>query len=205
MLLWLHLVLSKGGDTPVRSSGTFKFKWGSAIALAPLIFFAATPHSVAAQAQGARTDIAVFDFELDDGSAGAGIAGDHAADNGYMKEVSTEVRRVIAQSGRYHLVDVSGADADAVRDHSLRTCNGCDAGIASALGAEQSLTGVVRRISRTEYVVGFQLRDAKSGALIAAQDTGLRMGANYSWSRGASRLIADRLLTERVKQPNPSN
>jgi Protein of unknown function (DUF2380) len=173
----------------VRSSGTFKFKWVSALALTPLFFSAATPHSVAAQAHG----------------AGAGIAGDRAADNGFMKAVSTEVRRVIAQSGRHHLVDFSGVDADAVRDHSLRTCNGCDAGIASALGAEQSLTGVVRRISRTEYVVGFQLRDAKSGTLIAAQDTGLRMGANYSWSRGASRLIEDRLLTGRVKLPNPSN
>jgi hypothetical protein len=94
----LHLVLSKGGDK-VRSSGTFKFKWGSAIALTPPIFFAATPHIVAAQAQGAPTDIAVFDFELEDGSAGAGIAGDRAADNGFIKAVSTEVRRVIAQSG----------------------------------------------------------------------------------------------------------
>jgi hypothetical protein len=198
-MLWLHLVLSKGGHTLVRPSGTFKFKWGSAIALTPLLFFATTPRSLAAQAQGAPTDIAVFDFELEDGSAGAGIADDRAADTGYMNAVSTEVRRVIAQSGRYHLVDVSGADADAVRDHSLRTCNGCDAGIASALGAEQSLTGVVRRISRAEYVVGFQLRDAKSGALIAAQDTGLRMGANYSWSRGAARLIEDRLLNARMK------
>jgi hypothetical protein len=116
-----------------------------------------------------------------------------------MRVVSAEVRRVIEQSGSYRLVDISGADAEAVRDRSLLTCNGCDAGIALALGAEQSLIGVVKRISRTEYVVGFQLRDASSGALIAAQDTDVRMGANYSWSRGASRLIKDRLLDAQEK------
>ena len=108
--------------------------------------------------------------------------------------MSTEVRRLIEQSGRYRLVDVSGANAEAVKDHSLRNCNGCDAGIALALGAEQSLIGLVRRITRTEYVVLFRLRDAKTGAVLASQETDLRMGANYAWSRGAARLIKDRLL-----------
>jgi hypothetical protein len=183
----------------MKSSATPRLKSGSAIALATLMFFAATPRSMAGGAQGAPTRIAVFDFELEDDSAGADIAGDRAADDSYMRVVSAEVRRVIEQSGRYRLVDISGADAEAVRDRSLLTCNGCDAGIASALGAEQSLIGVVKRISRTEYVIGFQLRDASSGALIAAQDTDVRMGANYSWSRGASRLIKDRLLEAQEK------
>ncbi len=182
----------------MKSFRTLKRKCGSAIALTALTFFAATPHSIAGseggREPGAPTKIAVFDFELEDDSAGAGVAGDRAADAGYMNAVSAGVRHVIEQSGRYRLVDVSGADAKAVRDRSLGTCNGCDAEIASARGAEQSLIGVVKRISRTEYVVGFQLRDARSGALIAAEDTGLRMGASYSWSRGASRLIKDRML-----------
>jgi hypothetical protein len=178
----------------MKLSRTLKLKYELAIALATLMLFAPMPHSIAGEGLGAPTKIAVFDFELEDDSAAVGIAGDRAADGGYMKAVSAEVRRVIEQSGRYRLVDVSGTDAEAVRDRSLRTCNGCDAGIALALGAEQSLIGVVRRISRTEYVVGFQLRDAKSGALIATHDTDLRMGANYAWSRGASRLIKDRLL-----------
>jgi len=52
----------------------------------------------------------------------------------------------------------------------------------------------VRRITRTEYAVRFQLSDAQTGAVLANQETDLRMGANYSWSRGAARLIKDRLL-----------
>jgi Protein of unknown function (DUF2380) len=189
----------------MKSTRASKLKCGSNIALTTLMFFAPASHSIAGQGQGTPTTIAVFDFELEDVSAGAGIAGDRAADAGYMKAVSAEVRHVIEQSGRYRLVDVSGADAEAVRDHSLRTCNGCDAGIALALGAEQSLVGVVRRVSRAEYVVAFQLRDAKSGALIAAHDTGLRMGADYSWSRGASRLIEDQLVGAGTKRLNPNN
>jgi hypothetical protein len=170
-----------------------------------LMLLVPASRSVAAQAQDGPIKIAIFDFELEDGSAGAGIAGDPAADAGYMKAVSAEVRHVVEQSGRYRLIDAGGAEAEAVRDHPLRMCNGCDATVASALGADLSLTGIVRRISRTEYVIGFQLRDAKSGALIAAQDTGLRMGANYSWSRGAARLIEDRLLGAQERDRSPSN
>jgi len=56
------------------------------------------------------------------------------------------------------------------------------------------LVGVIRRVSRTEYTVRFQVREALTGAVVASADSGLRMGANYSWSRGAVRLISDRLL-----------
>lgn len=63
--------------------------------------------------------IAVFDFELDDFSAGGGIAGDAAADPAQLDRTTSEARRVISQSGR-----------------SLRTCNGCEAAIALKLGAD---------------------------------------------------------------------
>ena len=104
------------------------------------------------------------------------------------------MRDLLAQSGRYHLVDVGSANADAAKKHELRDCNGCDAVIARDLGADQSLIGVVRRVSRTEYTVGFQLRDARTAAVISLGDSGLRMGADYSWARGAVRLVRDRLL-----------
>jgi hypothetical protein len=155
---------------------------------------ATIPPSPAAEAPPAPIKLAVFDFELEDGSAGASVATDRAADDQHMKSVTAEVRRVIEESRRYQLIDVSGADAEAVKTRSLRNCNGCDAAIAAALGAEQSLTGIVRRITRTEYVVSFRLADAKTGATLAHRETDLRMGANYSWSRGAARLIKSELL-----------
>lgn len=138
--------------------------------------------------------LAVFDFELEDFSAGAALTAGSAADAAQLRVVTDEVRRLIAQSGRYSLVDVSGADAEPVKAHSLRECNGCDAGIAFKLGAEQSFVGIVTRISRTEYTVTFRIRDARTGAVISVKQTDLRMGADYSWRRGAAWLIKNRLL-----------
>lgn len=138
--------------------------------------------------------LALFDFELEDFSAGASFLAGNPADSEQLKSVTDEARRLIAQSGRYTLVDISSADAPAVTEHWLRKCDGCDAGIALKLGAEQSFVGIVTRISRTEYTVRYQIRDARTGSVISNKQTDLRMGADYSWSRGAAWLIKNRLL-----------
>lgn len=145
----------------------------------------------------APTKLAVFPFELEDTSAAAPTNGASVVDSndaGDLTQTTDAVRQAIAQSTRYHLVEVSGAHADAVSAHKLRDCGGCDAAIARSLEADQSLVGVVRRVSRTEYTIRVQIRDAKTGVVVASADSGLRMGANYSWSRGAARLVSDHLL-----------
>lgn len=156
--------------------------------------------SVLLSASTARADapapvkLAVFDFELEDFSGGASILPANPSDFEQLKHVTNEVRQLIADSGRYTLVDISSADTEVVRAHSLRNCNGCDAGIALKFGAQQSLVGFVTRISRMEYTVRLQIRDARTGAVVFNQQTGLRMGAIDSWNRGAAWLIKNRLL-----------
>jgi hypothetical protein len=138
--------------------------------------------------------LALFDFELEDFSAGGPSAGGTTpSDIEQLTRVTDEVRQLFAQSGRYRLIDVGAADAAPAKAHTLRDCDGCDAAIALKLGAEQSFLGIVKRISRTEYVVRFQIRDARTGATVSEANSGLRMGADYSWARGAVRLIEDRL------------
>jgi hypothetical protein len=153
-----------------------------------------------AAAAAAPIKLAIFDFELEDFSAGVSSADPAPSDAAHLSNVTAMVRQLFAQSGRYMLIDVDKVEAPAVKSHTLRDCDGCDAEIALQLGAEQSLVGVVSRISRTEYVVQFQVRDARTGTVVAAADSGLRMGADYSWSRGATRLIEDRLLQRRPEQ-----
>jgi hypothetical protein len=140
--------------------------------------------------------LAVFDFELEDMTAASANAS-AASDASYLAEVTGGVREALGQSGRFRIVDVGGAGGDAVKAHALRDCGGCEAALAQKLGADQSLIGVVRRVSRTEYTLGFQLRDARTGAVLARGDSGLRMGADYSWKRGAVRLVGDRLIESR--------
>jgi uncharacterized tellurite resistance protein B-like protein len=144
--------------------------------------------------------LALFDVELEDVSAGAAATSEASSDAAQLASVTGEIRRLLAQSGRYHLIDVGDADAAAAKTHALRDCNGCDAGIALKLGADQSFVGVVRRISRTEYTVRFLIRDARTGAVVTEGDSGLRMGADYSWSRGATRLVKDRVLEGEAKK-----
>ncbi|OKO67329.1 DUF3280 domain-containing protein [Bradyrhizobium sp. NAS96.2] len=158
---------------------------------------AALPRAQATAA--APIGLAVFEFELEDTSAtpASGLAGSDAA---YLADVTSGVRDRLAQSGRYRLVDTTGATAEPVKAHALRDCNGCEAAIAKELGADQSLIGVIRRVSRTEYTVGFQVRDARSGEVVSRGDSGLRMGADYSWTRGAVHLVSDRLLEGGAQQ-----
>ena len=144
---------------------------------------------MAALATPSPVALAVFDFELEDmtaASAGATAASDAA----YLAEVTGSVREALGQSGRYRIVDVGGE----AKAHTLRDCGGCEAAMAQRLGADQSLIGVVRRVGRTEYTLGFQVRDARTGAVLARGDSGLRLGADYSWKRGAVRLVSDRLI-----------
>jgi Protein of unknown function (DUF2380) len=144
----------------------------------------------------APVNLAIFDFELEDESAATSPV---PSDTRELANTTEAIRQLLGQSGRYRVV-ATGGDVDAAKSRSLRDCGGCDAGIALKLGADQSFVGVVRRISRTEYTIRFQLRDAHAGTVIAAADSGLRMGANYSWSRGAVRLVRDRLLEAQPRQ-----
>ena len=149
------------------------------------------------------TNLAVFAFELEDTSAGAPSISESAADAADATEltkVTDAVRKMLAESPRYRVIDVAGAKAEAVKARALHDCSGCDAAIALDLGADQSLVGVIRRVSRTEYTVRFWVREARTGAVVANADSGLRMGANYSWSRGAVRLVSDRLLETQSQQ-----
>jgi hypothetical protein len=168
-----------------------------ALILAPAIVLAALRAVGAAEAAAPPPiKIAVFPFELEDFSAGAAYVPADDIDREQLRLSTEEARRLIAASGRYQLVDVSAVNDPAAKAGKLRDCDGCEARIAAGLDADQSMIGIVTRITRTEYAVTFKLRDARSGAIVAVEQTDLRMGANVAWSRGARWLIENRLLEQ---------
>jgi hypothetical protein len=73
---------------------------------------------------------------------------------------------------RHSFVDVSRADAPDATADSLHKCDGCDAAIARQLGADQSLVDILTRII-TDFAVTFTVRGARTGALIAVEQTDL--------------------------------
>ena len=168
-----------------------------ALSLAPAIMLASlVTAGAAATVAPSPIKIAVFPFELEDFSGAAGYVPPDDIDREQLRLSVEEARRLIAGSGRYQLVDVSAVNDQAAKAGKLRDCDGCDARIAAGLDADQSMIGIVTRVSRTEYGVTYRIRDARSGAIVAVEQTDLRMGANVAWSRGARWLIENRLLVQ---------
>ena len=173
-----------------------------ALILAPAMVLAAFASAGAAEtAAPSPVKMAVFPFELEDFSAGAAYVPPDDIDREQLRLSTEEARRLIAASGRYQLVDVSAVSDPAAKAGKLRDCDGCEAGIAAGLNADQSMIGIVTRVSRTEYAVTYKVRDARSGAIVAVAQTDLRMGANVAWSRGARWLIENRLLVQAQGRP----
>ncbi|MHB8721996.1 MAG: DUF2380 domain-containing protein [Steroidobacteraceae bacterium] len=141
----------------------------------------------------AAVKLAVFDFEMEDVSPAASLLGQSANSEAIMEKVSSEARRMLERSGRFILVDVSKIDAEPVKAKSLRNCNGCEAGIAAQVGAEQALLGVVRRVTQTDYYVLVQISDARSGKLLNQQDANFAGGPD-GWASGVRMLLKHQVL-----------
>lgn len=140
-----------------------------------------------------RIKIAVFDFELDDVSPAAVYLNQATSSAASMEKVSREARRELAQSGRYSILDTSKVDARPVVDKTLRDCDGCDAAIARQLGADESLLGVIRRATQTDYYVVIQIRDARTGKVLDSQGANFA-GSEEGWPSGVRMLIKHQIL-----------
>jgi hypothetical protein len=139
--------------------------------------------------------IAVFDFELNDASAGGGIIAPDAIDTENLRKSTEEARRMLSASGRYSIIDTGSVAGEVISAGGIQQCNECDGPLAKKLGADQSMVGILTRVNRTEYTLQILIRDARTGAVLSNNFTGLRMGANYAWPRGVKWLMENRILS----------
>ncbi len=137
--------------------------------------------------------IAVFDFELEDVSPAASLLDKTTSSAAAMDKVSSAARRELAQSGRYTVIDASVVDAKPVKAKSLRNCDGCEAAIALQLGADQSLIGIVSKVTQTDYYVLIKIRDARTGELLDQQEANFA-GSEEGWATGVRMLIKHQIL-----------
>ncbi len=139
--------------------------------------------------------IAVFDFELEDLSPSAVLQSKPAANANVMETVSAAAREELTRSGRYLVSDGSKADAKPVAQKSLRDCDGCEAGIARQLGAQQSLLGLVRKATQTDYYVVIRIRDARTGKILDQEEANFA-GDEQGWASGVRMLIRHQVLPQ---------
>jgi hypothetical protein len=140
--------------------------------------------------------LAVFNFELEDESAAGAPSGEPPADVAVLADVTRNAIKTLADSGKYRLIDTTGADTEAVRTRTLRNCDGCEAGVARQLGAELSLLGVLRKVEQAAYAIEIQIRDATTGQVVFGQ-RGVFLGGTSEWSSGVRSLLRHELLRGR--------
>ena len=153
------------------------------------------PTVLPAQAGSAEIPrLAVFNFELLDTSLEGEVSGENAAEQKRLVMISDLLRRLIADSERYEIVDIGPAAEKIVEAGYLHGCNGCDGAIARELGADQALTGVVQKVSNLILNINLYLRDAESGEMLKVMSADIRGNTDESWSRGVSWLLRNRFL-----------
>jgi len=143
--------------------------------------------------KGSAVKLAVFDFELEDVSPSAVLQGKILDSAEALHKVTSAARTELEKSGRYVLIDVSKVEAQPARENTLRRCDGCEAGIALQLGAEQSLLGVVIRATATDYYIMIRIRDARTGKVLDEQSANFA-GSDAGWASGIGMLIRHQLL-----------
>jgi len=137
--------------------------------------------------------LAVFDFELEDATPAAALTGQTTSTEAVLEKVSSEARRMLTESGRYMLVDLAKNDAEPVRAKALRNCEGWEAGIALRAGDDQTLLGVVKRITQTDYYVVIQITDARTGKVLDQQAANFAGGPD-GWASGVRMLLEHQVL-----------
>ena len=153
----------------------------------------ALPAFAAKASKAAPTRIAVFAFELEDESPAASLLNQATSTAAAMEKVNSDARAELTQSGRYDVIDASKTDMSAVANRSFKSCDGCEAGIALKLGAQQSLIGIVKRATQTDYYIVIQIRDARSGKVLDQQAANFA-GGEEGWGTGARMLIRHLVL-----------
>jgi hypothetical protein len=66
--------------------------------------------------------------------------------------------------------------------------------LARRIGAELAITGTVQKVSNLILNMNIYVRDASSGAIIAAMSADMRGNTDESWSRTLDWLVGNRLL-----------
>ena len=149
--------------------------------------------SVWLPALAGQTRVAVFEFELIDTSLEGAMNGPRADEQHRLSGLADALRKRLAASGRYALVDISPV-AEKAQASNLQACGGCDAILARRVGAELAITGTVQKVSNLILNMNIYIRDATDGHLVTQMSADFRGNTDESWSRALDWLVRNRLL-----------
>lgn len=144
--------------------------------------------------------VAVFDLELLDTSLQGETDGPRSDERDRLLRASDQIRKGLAESGRYAIVDIAPVNAVAHKKN-LQACGGCDVQLAQQLGADLAVTGVVQKVSNLILNMNIYMRSVRTGHIVASMSADLRGNTDESWTRAASWLLRNRLLAPDFGKP----
>lgn len=167
-----------------------------------LSVFTALALEIATPVRADPPKLAVFDFELVDTSLQGEVNGPRADEHDRLMRVGDQLRKQLAESGKYQLLDIAPVNA-AAHGSNLQACGGCDVQYAKQLGADLAITGVVQKVSNLILNINIYLRDVHTGRLVTSMSVDLRGNTDETWSRATSYLLRNRLLAPNYGAPQP--
>lgn len=137
--------------------------------------------------------IAVFDFELADGSLEGEVNGVKPEEQNRLQLLSAQLRDWVNSSNVQHACDMEPVRAEA-RAVNLSAC-GCVPRLAQAVGGDLAIVSSVHKISNLILNIRVDIFDARSNRLLAQLNADIRSNSDNSWKRGLKWLIDHRLTT----------
>jgi len=144
-------------------------------------------------AQAAERAVAVFDFGFVDTSLQGATYGPSTEELERLAWVGDELRKRLAQTGWFEIVDIGPVAARAYAEN-LRSCSNCDAQLARELGATLAISGWVQKVSNLILNMNITVHDADTGKLVSSISVDMRGNTQESWSRALNYLVVNRLL-----------
>jgi hypothetical protein len=144
-------------------------------------------------AHAANPRLAVFDFEFVDTSLEGAANGPRADEQSRLASMGEELRKRLANSGRFDIVDIAPVEQRA-RSSSLQACGGCDVIFAREIGAKFAVTGWVQKVSNLILNMNVLVRDVDTSQVIAGKSVDMRGNTDESWSRALGWLVDNYLL-----------
>jgi hypothetical protein len=143
----------------------------------------------------AQEKVAFLGMFLLDSSLQTTELGQDPAELARLETITEMVTDRFREEG-YVLVDLEPARAEMERHVNLAKCYGCDARIATSLGADYALVGEVQKTSNLILAMNLQMRDAATGELVRGGVVDIRGNTDDSWARGMRYILKNRIFTK---------
>ena len=134
--------------------------------------------------------IASFGFELLNTSPAASTPDELAR----VQRLGDQLRRGLAEPGRYSVVDTGPLADRLAQQTSFRNCNGCELEMGRTVGAGLVAYGWVQKVSNLILNINLVVEDVATGRQVHADSVDIRSNTDESWQRGLRFLLDERIF-----------